>query len=117
MSAFEKNLNTKNPDGYALQTFFLLASTFSTCKSVGVDIQSSAPSESPPWGWRASWEVRLSGRTKYRVMRTLSKRRAPNRFQFKRMIHCLLCAVVILWPRLQRVTWNFFSLIRAMLID
>ena len=38
-SAFEQNLSKKNPDGYALQTFFLLASTFSACKSVGVDLQ------------------------------------------------------------------------------
>jgi superfamily II DNA or RNA helicase len=36
---FEDQLAKKNPDGFALQTFFLLASTFSACKSVGVDLK------------------------------------------------------------------------------
>lgn len=38
-AAFEEQLGKPNPDGYALQTFFLLASTFSACKSVGVDLR------------------------------------------------------------------------------
>lgn len=38
-TALEAQLSKPNPDGYALQTFFLLASTFSACKSVGVDFR------------------------------------------------------------------------------
>ena len=36
---FESQLSKNKPDGFALQTFFLLASTFSACKSVGVDLK------------------------------------------------------------------------------
>jgi hypothetical protein len=36
---FKHQLAKKNPDGLALQTLFLLASTVSACKSVGVDLK------------------------------------------------------------------------------